>query len=86
MLADTIKLIDDSEVEEEIVQDGMNNDNPLYNNSPDRETHGGNWPLDGDMDNNQVANKDALVNRNTVNVAEQLMTEYRLFLTKGQND
>ena len=80
--ADMIKRIDNVE----LVQDGMNDDDPVYDNSPDRETHGGNWPLDGDMDNNQAANKDVLVDRNKMDIAEQLMADYRAFISEEEKD
>lgn len=77
-----VKLIDDGEIEEEIIQDGMNDDVPVYDNSPDRQTKEGDWPLNGDMDNNEVANGDAIVNRNKMDIAEQLMAEYRVFVAE----
>lgn len=83
--ADMIKLIDDNEIEEEIIQDGMNDDTPIYDNSPDRETHGGNWPLNGDMDYNTAANGDVIVDRNKMDIAEQLMSEYRAFVSEAES-
>lgn len=77
-----VKLIDDGEIEEEIIQDGMNDDTPVYDNSPDRETHGGNFPLEGDVDNSEAANGDVIVDRNNMGIAEQLMAEYRAFVAE----
>lgn len=79
-MSSIIKMIDDAE----IIQDGMDTDVPVYDNSPDRETHGGNWPLDGDVDNNLAANKDVLVNRNKMDIAEQLMADYRNFMSEAE--
>lgn len=81
-----VKLIDDGEIEEEIIQDGMKDDVPIYDNSPDRETHGGNWPLDGDMDNNNAAYGNVIVDRNKMDIAEQLMAEYKKFVAEAKKE
>lgn len=77
-----VKLIDDGEVEEEIIQDGMNTDVPVYDNSPNRETHGGKWPQEGDQNNSEVAAKDELVIRGEEKLTtESLMADYRAFIS-----
>jgi len=74
-----VKLIDDGEVEEEIIQDE-------YDNSPGEQYLDANWPQEGDQNNSVVANKDVLVDRNKMDIAEQLMADYRAFVAENTVD
>ena len=77
-----IKVVDMPQ--EEMIQDSMNDDQRVYDNSPDEDGKAaGNWPLDGDQDNNLAANKDVVVNRNKVTTAESLMADYRKFVAEN---
>lgn len=76
-----IKVVDMPQ--EEMIQDSMNDDQRMYDNSPDEEGKAaGNWPLDGDQDNNLSAAKDVVVDRNKVTTAESLMAEYKKFISE----
>ena len=82
------------EEEPEVVQDSMNDKNRPYDSSPHEQEHEGNWPLDGDQDNNLVANKDAMVDRNRMAdaqsnpapTAEGLFIEYKKFISESKKE
>jgi hypothetical protein len=74
-----VKLIDDGEVEEEIVQDE-------YDNSPNEQYLDANWPQEGNIDNSKAANGDVIVDRNKMDIAEQLMADYRAFVAENTVD
>lgn len=75
--------------EPEVMQDSMNDENRPYDSSPHEQEHEGNWPIDGDQDNNLVANKDAVVDRNKMidaqsPTAESLYNEYKTFVAESK--
>lgn len=71
-------------MDQEVDEDSMNPDDQRdWNNSPDEEGKAaGNWPIDGDQDNDTVAAKDELVKRHDVTY-EGLMKEYEQFIEEG---
>lgn len=81
-----IKVVHDEEPDAKLVQDGMNDETRMYDNSPEEEGKAeGNWPIDGDQDNNLSANKDKVVDRNKV-TAESLFAEYREFVNENKKE
>jgi hypothetical protein len=82
-MQDLIKKVTGGEPNPEMVQDSMN-DNRVYDNSPDEQGKAdSNWPIDGDRDNNLVANKDMVVDRNKV-TAESLFAAYQEFIAENK--
>jgi hypothetical protein len=74
-----VKLIDDGEVEEEIIQDE-------YDNTPQEQYLDANWPQEGDQNNSLVAAKDELVIRGDEKLTtESLMAEYRAFVAEEKD-
>jgi hypothetical protein len=80
--------LDDPEASEpeepKMVNDSMNDKTRPYSNSPDEDSkQEGNFPTDGDQDNNLSAAKDKLVNRNGTTV-ESLFADYKEFVAESK--
>ena len=70
--------------EQDVEEDSMNPDDQReWDTSPDEESKAvGNWPMDGDQDNNLSANKDKVVDRHEV-TAEGLFAAYEDFVAES---
>lgn len=75
-----VKLIDDGEFEEDLIQD-------QYDNTPSEQYLDANWPQEGDQNNSVVAAKDKLVHRGDDELTtESLMADYRAFVAEVKID